>query len=276
MGEGADTHALGGPAEAYDRHVGRYGIKLASALVEVADVRRGQRALDVGCGPGPLTRVLADRLGADNVAAVDPSEPFVAACRSRVPGADVRVAVAEELPFAANEFDLVLGQLVVQLMDDRDRGVREMARVARPGGVVAACVWDSRAMPLLQAFWDAALAVAPEQAGGLDEGRRVGYPTPADLGGLWEVCGLRDVSTGELSVEASYESFDDLFAPFAAGSGHSGACFVALDEPKQQRLRAEAHRLLGRPDGPLTLTARAWWVCGRVAQPVGRPAGSTS
>jgi SAM-dependent methyltransferase len=263
MGEGTDTQTLGGTAAAYDRHVGRYGAQLASGLVEVAGVRQGQRALDVGCGPGPLTRVLADRLGADNVAAVDPSEPFVAACRARVPGADVRVAVAEELPFAAQEFDVVLAQLVVQLIDDRDTGVREMARVARPGGVVAACVWDSRAMPLLQSFWDAALAVGPEQAAALDEGRRVGYRAPADLGDLWEACGLRDVSTGELSVEASYESFDDLFAPFAAGAGHSGACFQALEEPKQRRVRAEAHRLLGRPDGPLTLTARAWWACGR-------------
>ena len=160
---------------------------------------------------------------------------------------------------------MVLAQLVVQLMDDRDRGVREMVRVARPGGVVAACVWDSRAMPLLQAFWDAALAVAPEQAGALDEGRRVGYATPAELGELWDVCGLGEISTGELSVETSYESFDDLFAPFAAGAGHSGACFAALDEPGQHRLRAEAHRLLGRPHGALTLTARAWWVCGRAA-----------
>ena len=83
------------------------------------------------------------------MAAVDPSEPFVAACRARVRGADVRVAAAEMLPFGQNEFDVVLAQLVVQLMDDRDKGVREMARVARPGGVVAACVWDSGAMPLL-------------------------------------------------------------------------------------------------------------------------------
>jgi SAM-dependent methyltransferase len=263
MDEAIDTQALGGPAEAYDRHVGRFGAQLASGLAEVAGVRPGQRALDVGCGPGPLTRVLADRLGAENVAAVDPSEPFVAACRARVPGADVRVAMAEELPFAENEFDVVLAQLVVQLMDDRDRGVREMVRVARPGGVVAACVWDSRAMPLLQAFWDAALAVAPTQGGELDEGKRVGYPTRAGLGELWEACGLCGVSTGELSVVTTYESFDDLFAPFEAGSGHSGACFASLDERKQQSLRAEAHRLLGRPDGPLTLTARAWWAYGR-------------
>jgi len=261
--EGADPRALGAPAEAYDRHVGRYGAQLASGLVEVAGVTPGQRALDVGCGPGPLARVLAERLGADNVAAVDPSEPFVVTCRARVPGADVHVAVAEELPFAANEFDAVLAQLVVQLMDDRDKGVREMARVARPGGVVAACVWDSGAMPLLESFWDAALAVAPEQAGALDEGRRVGYRTPAELANLWESCGLREVSTGQLRVEADYESFDDLFAPFAAGAGHSGATFLALDDAKQRRLRAEAHRLLGRPEGALTLTGRAWWVCGR-------------
>jgi hypothetical protein len=99
----------------------------------------------------------------------------------------------------------------------------------------------------------------------LDEGRRVGYPTPAELGDLWEQCGLREVSTGELSVETRYESFDDRFAPFAAGAGHSGATFVALDEAKQRRVRADAHRLLGRPDGALTLRARAWWVCGRAA-----------
>ena len=251
-----------GAAEAYDRHVGRYGAQLASGVVEVARLRPGQRALDVGCGPGPLTRVLADRLGANNVAAVDPSEAFAAACRSRVPGADVRVAVAEDLPFGANEFDAVLAQLVVQLMDDRDKGVREMVRVARPGGVVAACVWDSRSMPLLQSFWDAALTVAPEQAGALDEGRRVGYPGAEELAELWEARGLRDVSTGEIGVEASYESFDDLFEPFAAGVGHSGALFSALDPQQQHRLRDEAYGLLGRPDGPLTLTARAWWVRG--------------
>jgi hypothetical protein len=87
---------------------------------------------------------------------------------------------------------------------------------------------------------------------------------------------LRDVTAGELSVATSYVNFDDLFAPFAAGAGHSGATFQALDEPKQQRVRAEAHRLLGRPDDALTLTARAWWACGRVAQPVARPADSTS
>jgi SAM-dependent methyltransferase len=249
-------------AEAYDRHVGRYGAQLASGLADIAGVRRGQRALDVGCGPGQLTVVLADRLGARSVAAIDPSEMFVEACRARVPGADVRVGVGERLPFAPGEFDAVLAQLVVQLMNDRIAGVREMARVARPGAVIAACVWDSSTMPLLRSFWDAALAVAPERAGELDDGRRVGYPGPEELGELFDAGGLAHISTGELTVSAAYESFDDLFRPFAAGVGHSGACFAALDDEAQARVRTDARQRLGVEDGPFTLTARSWWARG--------------
>jgi ubiquinone/menaquinone biosynthesis C-methylase UbiE len=251
-----------GVAEAYDYHVGRYGAQLAAGLIEVTGVRRGQRALDVGCGPGPLTSALAEALGAENVAAVDPSEPFVEACRTRVPGADVRVGVGERLPFADGSFDAVLAQLVVQLMDDRDAGVREMARVAIPGGTVAACVWDSRRMPLLRSFWDAALEAAPERAAAIDDGRRVGYETPGKLGALLQESGLADIVTGEFSVDAHYESFDDLWRPFAAGVGHSGACYASLDGAGQAALAADAYRRLGSPDGAFTLTARAWWARG--------------
>ena len=251
-----------GVAEAYDQHVGRYGAQLAAGLIEVAGVRRGQLALDVGCGPGPLTSALADVLSAENVAAVDPSEPFVQACRTRVPGADVRVGVGERLPFPDRRFDAVLAQLVVQLMDDRDAGVREMARVARPGGTVVACVWDSRRMPLLRSFWDAALEAAPERTAAIDDGRRVGYEASEELGALLAHCGLADVSIGELLVHAEYASFDDLWWPFTAGVGHSGACFASLDGDGQAALAADAYRRLGSPDGSFQLTARAWWARG--------------
>lgn len=125
-----------------------------------------------------------------SIAAIDASEPFAEACRRRVPGADVRVGTGEHLPFADGEFDIVLAQLVVQLMDDPVAGVREMVRVARPGGIVAAVVWDSTTMPLLRSFWDAALPVAPEVAGAIDEARRVGYPSADVLGHLWQTSGL--------------------------------------------------------------------------------------
>ena len=255
---------MSGVAEAYDRHVGRYGAQLAAELIHVAGLQPGQRALDVGCGPGALTRALADAVGAELVAAVDPSETFVAACRSRVPGAEVLVGIGERLPFDDDSFDAVLAQLVVQLLDDREAGVREMARVARPGGVLAACVWDSTRMPLLSAFWDAAADVAPERTAQLDEGRQVGYPSPDELERLWSVAGLANVRAGDVTVHARYEDLDDLMAPFAAGVGHSGACFSALDDARRRRLRNRVHERLGRADGPFTLTARAWWVRGEV------------
>jgi SAM-dependent methyltransferase len=260
-----ESQPVSTPAEDYDRHVGRYGAQLAAGLVRVAGIRAGQRALDVGCGPGPLTAALAEVLGGRSVAAVDPSEPYVAACRARVPGADVRVAAAEQLPFEDGAFDAVLAQLVVQLMASREAGVREMARVARPGACLAACVWDYGTMPLLRSFWDAALEVAPERAGTIDAGRRVGYDRPEELGELWRECGLEEVAVGELLVHADYEGFEDLFAPFAAGVGHSGACFTSLGDDDRRRLREQAHRRLGSPDGPFTLTARAWWATGRTA-----------
>jgi SAM-dependent methyltransferase len=249
-------------AESYDRHVGRYGKQLAAGLIQAAGIRPGQRALDVGCGPGPLTRALADVLGPENVAALDPSEPYVEACRNRVPGADVRVGSGERLPFGDGEFDASAAQLVVQLMQDRTAGVREMTRVTRPGGVVAACVWDSNAMPMLSAFWDAALDVAQEQAGAVAEASRVGYPDPHELSDLWRACGLADVATGRLLVHADYESFDDLFQPFTVGTGHSGRCYAALDPAARERLRNDAHERLGAPAGPFTLTAAAWSVRG--------------
>ena len=125
-------------ADAYDRFMGRFSEPLADEFVAVAGLRPGQQVLDVGCGPGALTRRLVAALGADAVAAVDPSAPFVAAVQERCPGVDVRRAAAEDLPFDDDTFDLALAQLVVHFMQDPVAGLREMARVTRPGGVVAA------------------------------------------------------------------------------------------------------------------------------------------
>jgi ubiquinone/menaquinone biosynthesis C-methylase UbiE len=157
-----------GLAEAYDRHTGRYGPELSEAFVSFAAVRREMRVLDVGGGPGGLTRTLAEIVGAERVAAVDPSEDYACACRGRVPGADVRDGAAEALPFGDRAFDAVLSQLVVQVLDDAP-AAREMQRVAAPGGVVAACVWDfGGGMPLLDAYWAAAAAVDPTGARAVD------------------------------------------------------------------------------------------------------------
>jgi SAM-dependent methyltransferase len=251
-------------AEAYDRHVGRYGTELAAQLGAVAAVGPGQRVLDVGCGPGALTAVLAGLVGPTRVAAVDPSEPFAEACRARVPGADVRLGAAEDLPFADGSFDSVLSQLVVNFMTDPETGVAEMRRVARPGGVVASAVWDyAGGMTVLHTFWDAAIAIDPARAAPLHEGSRMRYCGDGELAGLWEASGLSDVHAGGLTVSADYSSFEDLWQPFAAGVGPSGAYFAALDDTARNRLLAEWHGRLGSPSGPFRLAARAWYAVGR-------------
>jgi ubiquinone/menaquinone biosynthesis C-methylase UbiE len=254
-----------GPAEIYDRFIGRYSPRLADAMCEAAKVRPGQRALDVGCGSGALVAALAEVLGAENVTGVDPSEPFVEATGIRVPGARVLVGSGESLPFADGEFDATLSQLVVNFLADPERGLREMSRVTRQGGVVAGCVWDySGEMTMLRTFWDAATALDPERAAPQMEAHTMRFARPEELGELWRSAGLADVDVSPLVVEASYDDFEDLWSPFPTGVGPAGAFAASLDPEPQARLHDEYARRLGQPDGPFTLSARAWCAVGQV------------
>jgi SAM-dependent methyltransferase len=251
------------PAEAYDRHVGRYAHELGRALIAAAGVRAGQRALDIGCGPGALTAELVAALGGPNVAAADPSEPFAQACRSRLPGVRVEVAPAEALPFEDAAFDCALAQLVVNFMTDAHAGVGEMRRVTRRGGTVAAAVWDyAGEMTLLRRFWDAAVALDPA-AEELDEGRCMPFCTPETLGALWSAAGLEDVRASEAVVSAGYDDFEDLWRPLESGVAPTGRYAMSLPDEGRAALKAELRRRLDAGDEPFRLTARAWLVTGR-------------
>src|SRR5262245_57705541 len=244
---GAETFIAS--AEAYDRLVGRYSAPLAAALIEFAGIEPGMRAVDVGCGPGGLTAVLAERLGPANVSAADPSPPFAEACRARVPGVEVVIAPAEELPFPDDAFDAALSQLVVNFMRDARAGVGQMARVTRPGGVVASCVWDyADGMTFLRAFWDTAHEVAPDQAAASDEGAIMQWSREGELAGLWREVGPRDVRSGELVVHAAYADFEDLWSPLTTGVGPSGAFAASLDPERQAALHDALHRRPGAPE----------------------------
>jgi SAM-dependent methyltransferase len=252
-------------AEAYDRFVGRYSPRLALAMCQAAGVREGQRALDVGCGPGALVAKLAEIVGAESVAGIDPSEPFVEASRARVPGARILVGSAESIPFADDEFDATLAQLVVNFLTDPDQGLREMSRVTRPGGTVAGCVWDyGEGMTMLRAFWEAAAGLDPDGAAPLMESHTMRFSRPQELGRLWDRAGLTEVAVSPIVVEAPYDDFDDLWAPFPTGVGPAGAYTASLDGEAQSALRDEFSRRLGDPHGPFRLSARAWCAVGRL------------
>jgi SAM-dependent methyltransferase len=248
------------PPSAYDRYMGRYSEQLAPLLASFASVSHGQRVLDVGCGTGALSAELADRVGGEHVAGIEPSAGFAAACMQRVPGADVRVGPAEELPWPSRRFDAALAQLVVSFLADPLRALQEMRRVVCNGGVVAGCSWDyDGQMQMLQTFWDAATALDPDAP---DERRTLGHTDPDSLRELWSDAGLAELATEALVVEVAYADFEDYWQPFLSGTGPAGAYCVSLDSSRQTALRAECFARLDRADGPFTLTARAWAVRG--------------
>ncbi len=246
-------------ADAYDRFMGRYSVLLAPQLANLADVDSRQRVLDVGCGPGALTSVLVERVGASKVSAVDPSEQFVAAARERHPGVDVRRAAAENLPFADGEFDAALAQLVVHFMADPVRGLAEMERVTRAGGVVSACVWDHAGEQTpLAPFWQAVHEVDPDVE---DESELAGG-REGHLAELFGEAGLHEVEETALPVRVKHATFEEWWGPFTLGVGPAGSYVTALDSAQQAELRERCRQRL--PDAPFTLSARAWAVRGLV------------
>ena len=246
-------------ADAYDRFMGRYSVPLAPQLADFAAAAAGQRVLDVGCGPGALTAELVRRLGPAAVSAVDPSEPFVAAAQERHPGVSVQRAAAEQLPFEDQAFDAALAQLVVHFMADPVAGLREMARVTREHGVVAACVWDhAGGQGPLSLFWDAARELDSDVE---DESQLAGS-REGHLAELFHAAGLREVEENALSVSVEHPSFEDWWEPYTLGVGPAGGYAAGLDAKRQAQLRERCRELL--QPAPFVLTSRAWAARGLV------------
>ncbi len=240
-------------ADAYDRFMGRYSLRLSPQLADLVNVRAGQQVLDVGCGPGALTAELVRRVGAPAVSAVDPSEPFVEAARARNPGVSVQRASAEQLPFPDGTFDAALAQLVVHFMTDPVAGLAEMARVTRPDGVVAACVWDhAGGRGPLSVFWQAARELDPQVH---DEAQLAGA-REGHLAELFEAAGLHAIEEAVVSSNVEHPTFEEWWEPYTRGVGPAGDYVAGLGAAQQVELRDRCRRLL--PDAPFVIRAQAW------------------
>ena len=244
-------------AAAYDRFMGRYSTPLAPLFVDFAGIGPGHSALDVGCGPGALTADLVKRLRPESVAAVDPSASFVIAAHERFPALTVKRAAAEDLPFEDNTFDAALAQLVVHFMADPVAGLREMRRVTRPQGVVAACVWDhaGRTAPV-SPFWAAVRQLDREadDESGL-AGAREGH-----LGELFRHAGFDEIVEGALEVSVEHSTFEEWWEPYALGVGPAGVYVAGLDDDAKERLRRQCRSQLS--SSPFVVRGRAWAVRG--------------
>jgi SAM-dependent methyltransferase len=255
MADVKGTRTFQAGSDAYDRFMGRYSQELARAFADFVGIDATTGVLDVGCGPGAFTTEAVERAGAANVSAADPTPAFVEVCRVRHPGVDVRQEPAEHLSFDDEVFDCAAAQLVFHFVSDPTLAVAEMARVVRPGGVIAACVWDfEEGMEMLRTFWDAALAIDPEAP---DEARTLRFGRQGELAELLGAAGLAEVAETTLRVSSRYATFDELWDSFVSGVGPAGAYCAGLSPQRRAALRQTFFELLGEPAAAFTLGAVA-------------------
>ena len=244
-------------AEAYDRFMGRFSAPLADAFADWAGIGPGMRVLDVGSGPGALAAVLVDRVGSGTVAAADPMPAFVAALHHRLPTVSAEVAPAEDLPFDDDTFDAALANLVVSFMADAHAGVAEMIRVTRPGGTVAATVWQhADGVGPLTPFWRGVRDVVPGATG---ENTMIGTAR-GQLERLFAECGLTGVREAALEVSLEFGDFESWWEPFTHGVGPAGEFFSTQSDERQRRIRQACADRLG--PAPFTVVGQAWCAIG--------------
>ena len=262
MSTPADSWAVGA---AYEHYVGRWSRPVAGAFLEWIAVPEGRAWLDVGCGTGALARCILDDAAPKSVVGLDPSEGFLAHARAHVSDAraDFRQGDARALPCADGEFDAAVSGLVLNFVPDQAAAAREMRRVTRAGGTLAAYVWDyAGEMQLMRRFWDAAGAL-DAKARELDEGRRFPLCRPDALRALFEEAGARAVDVRAIDIPTVFENFDDYWSPFLGGQGPAPTYCMSLGEDDRAALRERLRASLpAEPDGTIRLVARAWAVRG--------------
>ena len=249
-------------SDGYERFMGRWSRRLAPLFVTFAGVTEGDRVLDVGSGTGALA-VTAAAIESVQVTGIERSPAYVRYAREHAGGDGVRFEVGDALalPFSDDAFDRTLSMLVLNFVPDPAAALQQMIRVTRPGGVVAAAVWDyGDEMQMLRTFWDAAVAVDPDAAP-RDE-RHMPLSTRGALADLWRTHGLRDIDEQPLTIDMAFGSFDDYWQPFLCGQGPAGVYVSSLSASARHALESTLRERLG--DDGFALRARAWAVRGVV------------
>ena len=255
------THPLFSAADAYELFMGRWSRTLAPLFVRFADARDLRAVLDVGSGTGALAAAIAAIEPEARIVGVDPAAPYVAIAQATRPSENVTFEVgdAQHLRFDAASFDCALSLLAFNFIPNPTAALLELMRVVRPGGVVAAAVWDyGSGMQMLRVFWDEAIALIPEDD--KSDERHMPLTGRGQLAELWRRNGLSQVVENELTIEMAFDSFDDYWRPFTQKQGPAGAYVAGLTDPQRDELRMRLRqRLLGVDrDRPFALGARAW------------------
>jgi SAM-dependent methyltransferase len=252
-------------ADHYEQLMGRWSRRLAPSLIGFGGLDDGDRVLDLGCGTGNLSFALPALADIGSVVGIDPAESYVAAARAR--NSDPRftfdVGDARALPYPDASFDRAFSLLVLQFIPEARKAVEELRRVVRPGGTIAAAVWDGYGgQPSGRIFWDIAGVLDPS----LERPLFRPLNSPGEMEGLWRDLGLRDVEQVSLLIRMEFQSFEDYWTPFASGEGPQGQYVVRLAAEKREVLKEHLRRayVANRPDGPRSMVAVAWACRGTV------------
>jgi SAM-dependent methyltransferase len=249
--------------DGYELQMGRHSRSLAPLLIAFAAVREGAKALDVGCGTGNLAVELAGKSAFASIEAFDFSPAYIAYAKAR--GADARINFQEgdacAIPFADGTFDLTLSMLVLAFIPEPQRAVREMVRVTKPGGTVAACMWDLRGgVVFARMFWDTAAILDPNAAELRGKAMSRPITRQGGIAGGFRDAGLQNVQETALTIPMNFSDFEDFWGPFEGRESGFAAYVSGLDGAQKEKLRS-ALRLAyldGSPDGPRTYFATAW------------------
>ncbi len=261
------TTFVAADGDGYERQMGRWSRRLAEPFLDFVGTAAGETILDVGCGTGSLAAALAPRCGFARLLGVDFSPIYVAHAiqHCRDPRVTYAVGDACALNLPDRSFDRVLALLLLHFVPRTEQAISEMRRVAKPGAVVGAAVWDARGGYVAnRIFFDTAVALDPKAA----ERRARNYTRPmtrpGELGAAWRAAGFDAVAETTLMVRMEFASFDDYWAPYEGKDGPGPEYMATLTANERTRLR-EAVRsayLDGEADGPRSYAAVAWAVKG--------------
>lgn len=260
--------AAASAAARYEIAMGRWSRRLARVFLAFTDPAPGGPLIDVGCGTGSLSLAAATRYPEASVLGVDLLPEYVSeALRHAAANARFETGNASALPSPDATFAAAVCQLVLNDIPDPERAVREMVRVTREGGVVAAAVWDrTGGLGFLRLFLDSAALMEAEGDALRAAILNVRLRSEDDLIALWDESGLHHVEAATLSVRMDFVDFHDYWET-VMGSHEDVRSFVdGLRLEPAAHLKAAVRRayLGGIPDGRRSFVASALVVRGLV------------
>lgn len=264
MPKSDDSWQSGNP---YEKFMGRWSRLIGARFLQWLPVPIESKWLDIGCGTGALSNLVLELKNPIEVWGIDSSPEFIEFAQKIASKSSLRfdIALAQSLPIKSDYFDAAISGLALNFIPQPEQAVKEMMRVTKQGGIVAAYVWDyADGMQLLRYFWDAVVDLDPNAAA-LDEGKRFPLCQEKNLKSLFEECGLYDINSRSIEVDTTFQDFEDYWQPFLGKVGPAPSYVMSLDEKGRKTLMEQLQASLPSvADGTINLTARAWAVQGVV------------